>query len=597
MNPSGTQPEAPFKDRAELLDFLLEVATVTSATLDLDRLLRDLAAFVQAVVPSSLIAILLYSDRLKGLVVRYHVGFNPEALKDLVIPLDEGLTGVAASARMPIVEGDVKNHPHYLPVLDAVRSEMAVPMTARGKLVGVIDVQSTAPNAFTSEHSAMVQLIASRASAAILNARLFRRVEKQNRTLRTLSAISREFSSTLNLDEILNKVATAVRRLISYDAFSLLLADEQAGVLRSRLSMRYDKRVSLDNIPLGQGITGAAADSREPVLVEDTLTDERYLETSKGVRSELAVPLLLQDRLIGVMDLESERVGFFTDDHVQTMRLLAPLVASAVDNARLYGEVDRRKQRMEQDLAAAQVLQQALLPREDPELRNLEIGIGFRPAAEISGDVFDFFEQQDSALIALGDVSGKSAAAALYGAMVTGLLRTLAPRRRSPAALVEALNDALVEQRVGDKYLTLTVLLWQPRTGRLRMANAAANPPLVLRNGKYLTPHLEGFPLGLFPGAKYEEISFQAEPGDLIVLYSDGIQDQSNPDGLVYGDGRLSQFLLEAASRSPQQIVDGLLADLDRFRGARRIHDDQTVVAMRVKLSARFEGEGDVFDF
>ncbi|MEZ5352115.1 MAG: SpoIIE family protein phosphatase [Bryobacteraceae bacterium] len=585
--------EAPFKDRAELLDFLLEVATATTATLDLDKLLQDLGTFVNAVVPSNLIAILLYSERQKGLVVRYQVGHNPETLKNLVIPLDEGITGVAASARMPIVEGDVRNHPQYLGMLDAVRSEMAIPMTSRGRLVGVIDVQSTAKDAFTQEHSAMVQLVASRAAAAILNARLFRRVEKQNRTLRTLSAISRDFSSTLNLDELLNKVASAVRRLISYDAFTVLLADEQTGLLRSRLSLRYDKRVRLDNIPVGQGITGAAAESRLPVLVEDTRTDQRYVETSPGIRSELAVPLLLQDRLLGVMDLESERVGFFTDDHSQTMRLLSPMVASAVENARLYGEVDRRKRRMEADLSAAQSLQQALLPREDPEIPNLEIGIGFRPAAEISGDVFDFFEQEEAALIAFGDVSGKSAAAALYGAMVTGLLRTLAPRRRNPAALVEALNEALVEQRVGDKYLTLTVLLWHPATGSLRMANAAASPPLVLRNGEYLTPVVEGFPLGLFAGSKYEEITFMAEPGDLIVLYSDGIQDQPDSKGALYGEARLPQFLLESAHLAPQEIVDNLIADLDRFRGGRRIHDDQTVVAMRVRREARFERDGE----
>ncbi|MEZ5399263.1 MAG: GAF domain-containing SpoIIE family protein phosphatase [Bryobacteraceae bacterium] len=593
MNPVNTGRGTPFKDRSELLDFLLEVATATAATLDLDKLLKDLAAFVEAVVPSGLIAILLYSERLKGLVVRYQVGYNPDSLKDLVIPLDEGLTGVAASARMPIVEGDVRSHPHYLPGLDAVQSEMAIPMIARGKLVGVIDVQSTSRNAFTQEHSAMVQLIASRASAAIVNARLFRRLDRQNRTLRTLSAISREFSSTLNLDEILNKAANAVRRLISYDAFTILLADEQAGMLRSRLSLRYDKRVRLDNLPMGEGITGAAAQSREPVLVEDTLADDRYVETSTGIRSELAVPLLLQDRLIGVMDLESERVGSFTEDHVQTMRLLAPLVASAVENARLYGEVDRRKRRMEADLAAARALQQTLLPREDPEIPGLEIGIAFRPAAEISGDVFDFFEREDAALIVFGDVSGKSAAAALYGSMVTGLLRTLAPRRKNPAALVEALNEALLEKRVGDKYLTLMVMLWEPKTGSLRMANAAASPPLVLRRGHYLKPHSEGFPLGLFAGAAYEETTFATQPGDLVVLYSDGIQDQSNTEGAIYGDARLEEFLLECAEAPAREIADGLIADLDRFRGGARIHDDQTVVAIRIAQNNRVARDGD----
>jgi sigma-B regulation protein RsbU (phosphoserine phosphatase) len=239
---------------------------------------------------------------------------------------------------------------------------------------------------------------------------------------------------------------------------------------------------------------------------------------------------------------------------------------------------------MEADLAAARVLQEKLLPKNDPELPGLEIGIGFRPAAEVSGDVFDFFDlSEDRALIAFGDVSGKSAAAALYGAMVTGLLRTLAPRQPGPAALVQVLNEALIEQEVGEKYLTLLVMLWEPGAGVMHMANAAAAPPMVVRQGKFLTPHVEGFPLGLFPGRVYDSVSFQTEPGDLMLLCSDGILDQPNPEEIHYGEGRLAAFLPRVAHLDTQRIVDELLADVDAFRGSKRVHDDQTVLAIRIK--------------
>ena len=246
--------------------------------------------------------------------------------------------------------GDVRNDPRYLNTVDAVRTELAVPMTARGKLVGVIDLQSTRLNAYTEYDRALLRLIAARVGIAIDNARLYRRVERQNRTLKTLANISREFSSILDLNELLGKIASTMRELINYDAFSILLVDHDAKALRHLFSIRYDQRVNIDNVPLGKGITGAAAESREVVRVHDTAKDPRYIASHPDIRSEVAVPLVVQDRVVGVMDLESDRVGYFTDDHVRTLALLAPQVASSVENARLYQELAARERRMEEDL-------------------------------------------------------------------------------------------------------------------------------------------------------------------------------------------------------------------------------------------------------
>jgi sigma-B regulation protein RsbU (phosphoserine phosphatase) len=575
-------PERPFQDRAELLDFLLEVAGAASATLDLDELLATLTRLVRTVIRFDLAAVLLYSERRRGLTVRYSIGYSPDMVEDLMIPLDEGLTGLAARTKKAVVAPDVRREPNYLPLVDAVRSEMAVPMIHHGRLVGVIDVESTELDAFKAEDLAMLQLIASRVASSILNARLFRKVDRQNRTLRALAKVSQEFTSILDLDGLLGRVASRVKSLINYDAFAVLLYEPANNVLRHRFSLRYDERTRLEAIPFGRGITGAAAESRKPVRVEDTHADARYLDLTPGIRSELAVPLIVRDRLVGVMNVESDRLGFFTEDHTQMLSLLAPLVGQAIENARLYEEVAAHKERMQADLEAARRLQTYLLPKEDPGIPGLEIGIGFRPAHEISGDVFDFIEHGDDAIICIGDVSGKSAAAALYGAMVTGLLRTLAPRRRSPAALMARLNDALIEQRVTNRYLTLLVLLWHARTGVLTMSNAANIAPMVLRDGVLIEPHLEGFPLGLFPKREYEEVPFQTQPRDLIILYSDGIQDQPNRNKQDYGSARLREFLPTVAHLPSRAITDAVFADLDAFRGDMPLHDDQTLITIRV---------------
>jgi sigma-B regulation protein RsbU (phosphoserine phosphatase) len=570
-----------FRERAELLDFLLDVAAATSETLDLDRILSNVAEIIKDVVPYDLFAILL-ADK-QGLRIRHAIGHREEVVKSLEIPMGEGITGKTASLRQPMLVQDVRKEPSYLNALDAVRSELAAPMIARGKLVGVIDLQSTRLHAYNEQDRALLMLIAARVAVSIDNARLYRRVERQNKTLRTLANLSQEFRSILALDELMGKIAKTIHGMINYDSFSILLVDADRKVLRHRFSERYDERVTLDNVPIGKGITGAAAESRTPIRVADTLADPRYIPSHPGIRSELAVPMIVQDRVVGVIDLESERMGFFTEDHVRLLGLLAPQVAGSVENARLYEELAQREQGMEQDLKAARKLQSVLLPKIAPDLPGLRAAIQSRPAREISGDIYDFFEyDNETVLIAFGDVSGKGAAAALYGALVSGLLRTLAPRRRSPAALMRTLNETLLERKVDARYVTLTLMLWDNRDHEMTMVNAGAVPPLIFRNGELVKISVEGMPIGLLDEREYEETVFQAQPGDVFLLCSDGVLDQLNPKEEEYGRQRLVKVVKRVCESEPRQIADEILADLDEFTEGRRRFDDQSILALRV---------------
>jgi sigma-B regulation protein RsbU (phosphoserine phosphatase) len=581
---SAAPRKAPvrFRERSELLDFLLEVSAATAQTLDLDQLLTNVAEIVQKVLPYDLFAILLYNERRRDLRIRYGVGHREDVVRNLSIALGEGVTGAAAARREPVLVGDVRNEPRYLNTIDAVRTELAVPMTARGKLVGVIDLQSTRVNAYTEYDRALLRLIAARVAIAIDNARLYLRVDRQNRTMKTLANISREFSSILDLNELLSKIASTMRGLIAYDAFSILVVDHDAKALRHLFSIRYDQRVNIDNVPMGKGITGAAAGSREAVRVHDTAKDPRYIASHPDIRSEVAVPLIVQDRVLGVMDLESEAIGYFTDDHVRTLTLLAPQVASSVENARLYQEIAQREKRMEEDLKAARELQRVLLPDAELEIEGMEAAVRLRPAREISGDIYDVFEHKDGqTVIAFGDVSGKGAAAALYGGLMNGLLRTLAPRRRQPAELLKALNDALIERKVEARYVTLCVLLWDPATRRFVMANAGATPPMICRGSEILNIKVEGVPVGLLESREYEEVPFQAEPGDTLVLYSDGITDHLNASGHEFGRGRLAHIVRGGCTRNADDLILTIFKELDKF--STTAFDDQTLFVMKVK--------------
>ena len=577
-----TARKAKFRERSELLDFLLEVSAVTSQTLDLDELLGNVAEIVRKVLHADLFAILLYAEKSQDLSIRYAVGHREEVVRNLRIALGEGITGAAAAHREPVLVADVRKDDRYLSSVDAVRAELAVPMVARGKLVGVIDVQSTREGAYTEYDRSMLRLIATRVAIAIDNARLYRRAERQNRTLRTLSRISQEFTSILDLDELLNKIATRVRSLIAYDAFSILLVDEKRQVLRHRVNIRYDKRVHVDELPLGKGIVGAAAESRKPVKVDDTTSDPRYIASHPGIQSEIAIPLIVHDRVMGVMDLESSHLRYFTEEHERLLTLLAPQIASSVENALLYEDIAARERAMQEDLDAARELQAVLLPATPPPLRGIHAAIGSRPAREISGDIYDFFQfSNTNSVLAFGDSSGKGAAAALYAAVLDGLLRELAPRWPLPGQLMKALNDRMVERPVEGRFVTLLLLHWSAQNSRFTMANAGNTLPMICREEEIIKVQVEGVPLGLLPNREYEELAFDARPGDTIVLYSDGIADHLSEAGEEYGRGRLSQVVRKNCAGSPEELINAIFADLDRFNLIR--FDDQTIIVLQIK--------------
>lgn len=572
-----------FEERAELLDFLLEVSELTASSLDLDQVLDSVADVIQRVVGFDVFAILLYSERHKTLRVRYSIGHREELVRNLSISIGEGIVGAAAQLRRPLSVGNVRVDDRYLNALDAIRSELAVPMFCRGRLVGVIDLESTRLNAYGKREEALLTLIANRVASSVDNARLYRRVENNNRTLRVLTELTKEFSSILDLDTLLEKLASSVRKLIQFDGFSILLVNHEEETLKHRFSLRFDQRRSVD-IPLSKGITGAAVRQREPIRVADTGSDERYIETYSGIRSEVAVPLIVHDVVIGVMDLESEKVNFFNDEHVRTLTLLAPQIATAVENARLYQEIASSQARMESDLSAARRVQSLLLPTKAPAIAGLEIGMGMRPAREVTGDIYDIFElDEKSALIAFGDSSGKGAAAALYGAMVTGLLKSFGTRRASPAKLMRQLNDRLCERRVDGQYVTLLLAKWDAQEGSLTFASAGGGLPLLLRAGEVTRLNLEGVPLGLLQDRDYEEVTYTVQPGDIIGLFSDGFEDQSNAAGIHYGESELSRAFRRHRKLTPSHMVEKLLAEVETFRAKLPQHDDQSSLIIKVK--------------
>src|SRR5690349_13502999 len=376
---------------------LLDVADVLATSLDLDTTLRRVAEVVRKVINYEIFAILLLNEKTQEMRFRFQIGYPPEFAERTRVKVGEGVTGLAAQLREPVLIDDVREDSRYIEAIPNVCSELAIPLITKNRVIGVIDIEAREPRYFTEEHQRLLTLVASRMAAGIENAQLYTRTTKQARILLLLNEIARELTSILNLDELLGRIAELVRRLIDYQMFSILLLDSSGEKLQHRFSLRFNESIHLKHeIPLGRGLIGTAAATKQAVLVPDVSKDPRYIEANPETRSELAIPLAYKGKVIGVLDLEHTRRGFFTEDHQRTMTTLAAQIAIAIENARLYEEIARQERRLERDLSMARELQFRLLPQSQPKLPNLEIAAKFSPARAIGGDLYDFLSYSNS---------------------------------------------------------------------------------------------------------------------------------------------------------------------------------------------------------
>jgi phosphoserine phosphatase RsbU/P len=571
--------------RVDVESLLVEVADVLNTTLDMDTLLQRVAEVVKRVIDYEIFSILLLNERTQELRFRFQIGYPPEVADRLRVKVGEGVTGRAVKERRTILVNDVTKESHYIEGVARARSELAIPLINKNRVIGVINIEAPVRDYFKEEHARLLTLIASRIAVSLENARLYTRIVRQANTLALLNEISREFTSILNLDQLLKRIGDLLLKVIDYQMFSILLVDESKQKLVHRFSLRFKENIHIKHdIPLGRGLVGAAAELRETILVPDVSKDHRYIKLNPETRSELCVPLIYKDEVIGVLDLEHTRRGYFTEDHVRIIGTLGAQVAVAIENARLYERLAREEQRMERDLAMAREVQHHLLPPACPSLPGSELAARFNPAHAIGGDMYDFLEYKSPrACIVICDVSGKGAPAALYAALVSGILRSLAHNEPPPAEMLKAVNQSLNQRRLDAQYVVMTCALWDDEQKIMRVSNSGLPRPIYCHDGHAHMIEAAGLPLGMFEDVTYDEITIHAHPGDVFVFFSDGIVDASNSKDEQFGRTRAERVISSNCHKSAKEIADALFQAAEEFSAGAPVFDDQTAVVLKVK--------------
>jgi len=404
-------------------------------------------------------------------------------------------------------------------------------------------------------------------------------------SLQILNDVSLALLTDIPVSELSSLILEKLFTYLEPDRGLLMLRDGQ-GELRPE-AFRFAEGIDPADIRLSKTLVEAVTEQKHGVLMIDTATDAKIGTADsirlQGITSCLAAPLFVDEKVIGLVYLEA-RLGrkSFTEEDLRLLTSLANTAAIKIQNTRLQ-ETAAAKQRIEREMALAWDVQRRLFPEQAPDLPHSELFGRTLPAKTVSGDYYDFFVRNDGTVdIVVADVCGKGMAASILAASVQSAFQAWAAENFPPDRVCARLNDLVHRRTSPEKFVTFIAVLYDPETGAIVYSNAGHNPGIVLRaaGGHELLP-AQGTPLGLFPGRSYGSAALTLAPGDLLVLYTDGVTEAANPDDDEFGLDRLVALVRGVASRPLDEAETAVGEGLAAFAAGVPFHDDRTIVLLR----------------
>lgn len=428
--------------------------------------------------------------------------------------------------------------------------------------------------------------------------------EKETRKRDLLAIVSKvgvTLLSDASLDETLHRIMDLVFDAVPVERGFLFLSGGWATPKRGnnrrarpkpselvcKVARNLTKELTGEEIKISRSISEKVINEGTSVLTSDALHDPRFQDMQSIVisqmRSIMAVPLAIAEEVIGMIYVDNPyATNRFTEDDLLVATTIASVAAIKIENARLIEERIEKK-RMEEELKVASEIQLRLQPLSPPRVAGYDmIGISF-PCREIGGDYYDFIIRKSGRiLLALGDVSGKGMGAALLMSSLHAALHAQAQTGLSSAEIIAQVNNYIFESSPENKFLTLFCAELEPATGRLSYSNAGHNPPmLVCTDGSIKLLESGGLPLGITDDMGYEESSVILQPGDVLVIYSDGITDSVNENDDEFGEQRLIDVVRRYRTRTASQLRDRIDEAITQFVGQSMPVDDTTLMILK----------------
>jgi sigma-B regulation protein RsbU (phosphoserine phosphatase) len=409
--------------------------------------------------------------------------------------------------------------------------------------------------------------------------------------MRTMIEIGHEIASILDLDRLLNHIAALLDRIIDYEFLLVGLIDETNDEFVWHVEEGYGatKREHASRTKVSHGVVGRAVRERRTQIVGDVSCDPDYYVSGRwedqGQRSEIAVPLIYEDKVIGALALESSRVNAFDEYHGRLIENVANNLSIAVVNARLYSEHVERERQLEREILMARDVQRAMIPDAPPQIKGFDIAARLEPALNLSGDFYDYIPlSPDRMGILIGDVAGKGVRAAMGMAAARSILRSVARRGGGPSRVLRDANLRLHRDLGRQLLLTLVYAVLDAETKTLNYCNAGHNPPLLVKaSGKWKALKTGGLLLGVFDKQQYKGETLRLEKGDALFFYTDGLTEAHTPqpDRIEFGEARILDFLIEHRHLRASAIIEAFFNRIEEFTTGAHQHDDLTLVVVK----------------
>lgn len=410
---------------------------------------------------------------------------------------------------------------------------------------------------------------------------------------RFLLQISEKVRGTLELEEVLNNLIETLRPVIDYDAAGIFVLSQailplthgRKSTMIAGVASRGFPNRGVESDPMltsGRGIVGYVIQTGKIVIAQDVRLDSHYVEGRPQTMSEIAVPLTQNDRVIGALNLESDRLFAYSPDDIEVLQFFAHAAGIAIERAILHNQL-LEKRRIESQLSIAREVQMSLLPRKPPDLPGYEFAAINLPTWEIGGDSYDYIKFPTGTVgVAIADVSGKGVPAALIMATFRAALRTQVRVDQDLSQVMQAVNRLLLESIGHTAFVTSVYGVIAPENGMFIYSNCGHNPPLLMnRNAEIKRLSCGGPALGVFPDAQFDAEAVQFGPGEMLVLYTDGVVEVTDYNDQEFGQERLELILHGSPHLSAEEIIRAVVDETRTFAGHESYPDDFTIVAIK----------------
>ncbi len=472
------------------------------------------------------------------------------------------------------------------------------PLRAGDRVLGILNVAAPSWAAFTPRSLTLLSNVGSQMGIALERARLFDALQDQRiHEQATLLDLSQQLLSRRDLDDLLAFLVNEVRSLLAADACAVLLTGDEPDALYFQAASGWlgDPVAAGYRVPADDSTgSGQVMRTQSTLLLEDLTRQDPPLWTPEwlareGFRAAAMVPLVADGRSIGAMVIDMRQPRQFSEVEVRLLRLMANQAALAIEKARLHRE-ELQRQRIEEELSVGRSIQRSMFPAETPQLPGWQFATDFEAARQVGGDFYDFFPlpgEPGRWGLVIADVSDTGVPAALFMALSRTTIRNLALRGRAPADVISWANRFIQEDSQSDMFLTVFYAELDTRDGRLTYANAGHNPPLLWRAAAGQFEALEPTCplLGVLPELDVHVLETWLRPGDVLVLYTDGITEAFDHDFNEFGRARLEQTLADLLSLQPDatavDVRDAITAAVRAFIGAATQPDDMTLLIIK----------------